>query len=108
MPGEQRSPNANDLPTTVGGKGEMIKAPISLQNLRRKIYLKAKADKAWRFWGLYVHVCKMETLQEACRMAKRNNGAPGIDGVTFDAIEAACLEAFLECIHHELVSGTYL
>ena len=85
----------------------MTKAPISLQDLRRKIYLKAKADKAWRFWGLYVHVCKMETLQEAYRMAKRNNGAPGIDGVTFDAIEAAGLEAFLEGIHRELVSGTY-
>ena len=73
----------------------MIKAPISLQDLRRKIYLKAKADKAWRFWGLYVHVCKRETLQEAYKMAKRNNGAPGIDGVTFDAIEAAGREAFL-------------
>jgi RNA-directed DNA polymerase len=85
----------------------MIKAPISLQDLRRKIYLKAKADKAWRFWGLYVHVCKMETLQEAYRMAKRNNGAPGIDGVTFDAIEGGSLEAFLEGIHRELVSGTY-
>jgi len=48
MPGERRSPIANDLPTTVGGKGEMTKAPISLQDLRRKIYLKAKADKAWR------------------------------------------------------------
>ena len=44
MPVERRGPNANDLPTTVGGKGEMIKAPISLQDLRRKIYLKAKAD----------------------------------------------------------------
>ncbi len=40
----------------------MIKAPITLQELRRRIYLKAKADKAWRFWGLYVHVCKLETL----------------------------------------------
>jgi RNA-directed DNA polymerase len=85
----------------------MIKAPISLQDLRRKIYLKAKADKAWRFWGLYVHVGKMETLQEAYKMAKRNNGAPGIDGVTFDAIEAAGLEAFLEGLHRELISGTY-
>ena len=47
----------------------MRKAPICLQDLRRKIYLKAKADKAWQFWGLYVHVCKMETLQEAYRMA---------------------------------------
>lgn len=85
----------------------MTKAPISLQDLRRKIYLKAKADKAWRFWGLYVHVGKMETLREAYRMAKRNNGAPGIDGVTFDAIEAAGLEVFLEGIHRELISGTY-
>jgi RNA-directed DNA polymerase len=85
----------------------MTKAPISLQDLRRKIYLKAKADKTWRFWGLYVHVGKMETLREAYRMARRNNGAPGIDGVTFDAIEAAGLEAFLEGIHRELVSGTY-
>ena len=65
----------------------MIKASISLQDLRRKIYVKAKTDKVWRFWGLYVHVCKMETLQEAYNMAKRNNGAPGIDGVTFEAIE---------------------
>jgi RNA-directed DNA polymerase len=85
----------------------MIKAPISLQDLRRKIYLKAKADKTWRFWGLYVHVGKMETLREAYRLARRNNGAPGTDGVTFEAIEAAGLEAFLEGIRGELVSGTY-
>jgi len=85
----------------------MIKSLISLQDLRRKIYLKAKSDKAWRFWGLYVHVCKMETLQEAYRMAKKNNGAPGIDGVTFEAIEEAGLETFLEQIRTELVSGTY-
>jgi RNA-directed DNA polymerase len=85
----------------------MIKAPISLQDLRRKIYLKAKADKTWLFWGLYVHVGKMETLREAYRLARRNNGAPGIDGVTFEAIEAAGLETFLEGIRGELVSGTY-
>ena len=65
----------------------MIKAPIRLQDLRRRLYVKAKAEPTWRFWGLYVHVCKMETLWEAYRMAKRNNGAPGIDGVTFAAIE---------------------
>lgn len=85
----------------------MIKASIDLQDLRRKIYLKAKSDKTWRFWGLYVHVCKMETLQWAYRDAKENNGAPGIDGVTFDDIEKAGVEAFLEQIQNELVSGTY-
>ena len=85
----------------------MIKASISLQELRRKIYLKAKSEKTWRFWGLYVHVCKMETLKEAYRLAKRNNGAPGIDGVTFEAIEEVGLEAFLLGIRDELVSSTY-
>jgi len=40
----------------------MTKAPISLRDLRRRIYRKAKAEPAWRFWGLYVHVCKLEPL----------------------------------------------
>jgi len=91
----------------MGGRDEMIKASISLQDLRRRIYVKAKADKNWRFWGLYVHVCKMETLREAYKMAKRNNGAPGIDGVTFEAIEERGVGAFLEGIRDELVTGTY-
>ena len=85
----------------------MIKSSINLQELRRKIYLKAKSEKTWRFWGLYVHVCKMETLRQAYKLAKANNGAPGIDGVTFEAIEEAGLDDFLSKIRDELVSGTY-
>jgi len=85
----------------------MIKTPIDLQDLRRKIYTKAKADTAWRFWGLYVHVCKQETLHEAYALAKKNNGAPGIDGVTFEAIEDSGVEAFLKQIQDELVAHTY-
>ena len=89
------------------GKGEMTKAPINLQDLRRSLYVKAKAEPAWRFWGLYVHVCKMETLHEAYRMAKSNDGAPGIDGVTFEAIEESGEEGFLKQIRDELVTHTY-
>jgi len=85
----------------------MIKASISLQDLRKRIYIKAKADKTWRFWGLYVHVCKMETLREAYRMAKRNKGAPGIDGVTFQDIESIGVESYLQQIRDELVAETY-
>src|SRR3954464_9636658 len=88
MPVERRSPAVRNSSGNRGGRGGMIKTPIKLQDLRRKIYTKAKADTAWRFWGLYVHVCKMETLNEAYLLAKKNNGAPGIDGVTFEAIEA--------------------
>jgi len=85
----------------------MIKASIGLQDLRRKVYLKAKSDKTWRFWGLYVHVCKMEALQWAYRDAKANNGAPGLDGVTFADIEKVGLESFLDQIQKELISRTY-
>jgi RNA-directed DNA polymerase len=91
----------------MGGKGEMTKASSSLQDLRRSLYVKAKAEPTWRFWGLYVHVCKRETLYEAYRMAKENDGAPGIDGVTFEAIEESGVESFLEQIRDELVSNTY-
>jgi len=85
----------------------MIKAPIDLQDLRRRLYVKAKAEPSWRFWGLHVHVCKHETLQEAYRLAKANNGAPGIDGVTFEAIEAGGLDAFIDQLHQELFEWTY-
>jgi RNA-directed DNA polymerase len=82
-------------------------APISLQDLRRRLYVKAKADTQWRFWGLYVHVAKPETLRAAYDLAKQKNGAPGIDGVTFDAIEAGGRDAFLTELRAELVTRTY-
>jgi RNA-directed DNA polymerase len=104
---ERRSPAVRNSSNNMGGRGGMIKTPINLQNLRRKIYTKAKADKAWRFWGLYVHVCKMETLHEAYLLAKKNNGAPGIDGVSFEVIEQGGVEAFLEQIRDELAAQTY-
>ena len=89
------------------GKDEMTKASIDLQDLRRRLYVKAKAEPSWRFWGLYVHVCKMETLRAAYEMAKSNNGAPGVDGVTFEAIEARGVEALLEQLRDELTGHTY-
>ena len=104
---EQRDPAVCNGSDNKEGKGEMTKTPISLQDLRRSLYIKAKAEPAWRFWGLYVHICKMETLQEAYWMAKKNDGAPGIDGVTFEAIEESGVESFLQQIRDELVSNTY-
>jgi RNA-directed DNA polymerase len=85
----------------------MTKASIDLQDLRRRLYVKAKAEPSWRFWGLYVHVCKMETLRAAYAMAKQNDGAPGIDGVTFEATEAQGVEALLEQLRDELTGRTY-
>jgi RNA-directed DNA polymerase len=91
----------------MGGRGDMRKAPGRLQDLQWRIDTKAKAEPSWRFWGLYVHVCKMETLYEAYRLAKANNDAPGSDGVTFEATEASGVEAFLQQIRDERVARTY-
>src|SRR6266545_5204737 len=107
MSGESRDPAVCDGSNNMGGRGEMTTTPISLQDLRRSLYVKAKAESTWRFWGLYVHVCKMETLREAYQMARSNDGAPGIDGVTFEAIEESGAENFLVQIRDELVTNTY-
>ena len=104
---ERRSPAVCNVSDHKEGKDEMTKASIDLQDLRRRIYVKAKAETSWKFWGLYVHVCKLETLREAYALAKRNDGAPGSDGVTFEAIEAQGVEAFLEQIADELVGRSY-
>ena len=105
---EQRGPAVCSFSGRQEGKDEMTKASVNLQDLRRRIYVKAKADTTWRFWGMYVHVCKMETLREAYALAQNNDGAPGSDGVTFAAIEAQGVEGFLERIRDELVQHTYM
>src|SRR5271165_4944824 len=90
---EQRDPTVCSFSFNQEGKDEMTKASTNLQDLRR---------------SLYVHVCKMETLSKAYALAKDNNGAPGIDGVTFAAIEAQGVATFLAQIQDELVRRTYL
>ena len=85
----------------------MTKAPGSLQDLRRRIYCKAKSEKTHRFWGLFVHVAKPETLLEAYRQAKRNGGAPGIDGVSFAEIDGEGLARFIAGLSDDLLTGRY-
>src|SRR5215467_15712480 len=76
----------------------MTKALGNLQELRRRIYRKAKSEKTHRFWGLFVHITNIETLEEAYRIAKGNGGAPGIDGQSFSDIESAGRAAFLASV----------
>ncbi len=80
---------------------------LSLQDLRQRIYDKAKAEPNLRFRALYVHVARLETLCEAYRLAKKDDGAPGIDGVTFEAIEEGGVERFLAELRDELVKRRY-
>jgi hypothetical protein len=75
--------------------------------LRKRIGEQAKAEPNHRFWGLYTHVWKLDTLEEAYRLAKENNGAPGMDGVTFAQIEADGLPEFLATLSQELREKSY-
>jgi RNA-directed DNA polymerase len=85
----------------------MTKPTISLQELRAKIGHRAKSAPAHRFWGLYVHLVKLDTLEAAYLEAKRNGGAPGSDGETFEAIEARGRGDLLTELTAELRAGTY-
>src|SRR5437870_12818316 len=84
---ERRDPAICNASNIGEGKDEMTKASIGLQDLRRRIYVKATAEPSWRFWGLYVYVCKVATLRAAYKMARQNDRAPGVDVVTCEAIE---------------------
>ena len=85
----------------------MTKPTISLQELRAKIGQRAKSAPAHRFWGLHVHIKKLDTLEAAYLEAKRNGGAPGSDDETFEMIEAQGRGEFLAKLAEELRTDEY-
>ena len=85
----------------------MTKPTISLQELRARIGHRAKSAPAHRFWGLHVHLTKLEMLEAAYLDAKRNSGAPGSDQETFEQIEERGRGEFLAELAAELREGTY-
>src|SRR5258707_15400248 len=81
--------------------------PEKIRTLQRKLYRKAKAEPAFRFYVLYDKICREDILRHAYGLARGNAGAPGVDGMSFGQIEAAGLEAWLGGLREELVSKTY-
>lgn len=79
----------------------MTKTPITLQELRQRIYRKAKSEPMHRFWGLFTHITKMTTLHEAYQQARKNNGAPGTGGKSFADIELEGVIPFLTGVQEE-------
>jgi RNA-directed DNA polymerase len=84
-----------------------LETPEKIRSLQRKLYCKAKAEPAFRFYVLYDKICREDVLGHAYALARANAGAPGVDGVTFDEIEASGLEAWLAGLREDLVAKTY-
>src|SRR5712672_3087237 len=81
--------------------------PEKIRSLQRKLYRKAKAEPAFRFYVLYDKICREDILRHAYGLARSNAGAPGVDGVSFAQIEASGLETWLAGLREDLVSKTY-
>jgi RNA-directed DNA polymerase len=84
-----------------------LETPDKILTLQRKLYCKAKAEPAFRFYILYDKICREDILRHAYALARYNAGAPGVDGVTFAQIKEQGLEAWLAGLREELVSKTY-
>jgi RNA-directed DNA polymerase len=84
-----------------------LETPERIRSLQRKLYCKAKAEPAFRFYLLYDKICREDILRQAFLLARANAGAPGVDGETFAAIAAAGVEEWLAGLRQELITKTY-
>ena len=81
--------------------------PPKVQKLQASLHAKAKGAPAYRFYRLYDKVYRRDILEFAYRRCRSNDGAPGVDGQTFEAIEAYGLERWLDELTTELRERTY-
>jgi RNA-directed DNA polymerase len=91
-----------------GGEiGVSLTTPEKIRRLQRKLYAKAKQEPSYRFYQLYDKVYREDVLAHAWALCRANNGAPGVDDVTFEGIEASGVEEWLQRLGEELHDKTY-
>ena len=84
-----------------------LTTPTKLEELRAKLYAKAKAEPTFRFYALYDKIHRWDVLTEALRQSKQKKGAAGVDGQTFEQIEAHGEERWLQELQRELQGKRY-
>jgi RNA-directed DNA polymerase len=84
-----------------------LETPDKIRSLQRKLYQKAKTEPEFRFYLLYDKICREDILRHAYDLARDNACAPGVDGVTFEQIEAQGLETWIAGLREDLISKTY-
>src|SRR4029434_3971738 len=84
-----------------------LATPEKIRSLQRKLYRKAKAEPAFRFYALYDKICREDILRHAYALARAHAGAPGVREVTCAKIEAAGVNGWLAGLREELVLKTY-
>lgn len=83
--------------------------PRKLSQLRAKLNRKAKQEPKFRFYALYDRIYRLDVLQAAYALVRRNNGSPGVDGIRFEDIEESPggVRQFLQDLHEALRSKRY-
>ena len=84
-----------------------LTTPEKISSLQRKLYGKAKAEPAYRFYRLYDKMDRPDILEHAYALARDNDGAPGVDGVAFETIEASGVEGWLAALREDVAARTY-
>jgi RNA-directed DNA polymerase len=79
----------------------------TVQTLQKSLHVKAKTEPSYRFYSLWDKVYRADVLREAYGRCRRNRGAAGVDGETFEQIEASGVERWLGNLHQELQAKTY-
>ena len=86
----------------------LLTTPETIRTLQRKLYAKAKQEPAYRFYALYDKISREDILKHAWRLVRANRGSPGVDGISFEAIESGMgIETFLRELAQDLKDKTY-
>lgn len=108
MDASSTTENWNDeIPEFLGTKGVVL--PEKLSQLRQKLYGKAKQEPRFRFYSLYGMILRLDVLETAWRIARSRDGAPGVDGISFEMIESSPegVKGFLEELLETLKAKRY-